>query len=186
MPVTLTLEDGSGIAEANSYGDVSGADTYWGNMPQRSESVAWLAATEDTKKGSLIEATLYTEANYKTFYLGTRKDYDQGLEWPRTFAEGHKFYGVYEDTIPPELKNAIYELAGRAVSSSLSVDVAIAGGVKRLKLKGPDGLEKETEYFGSSSQKKVYGSVLDILSSLLNGSQEGAVGGWAFSFGESE
>lgn len=69
-----------GSASANSYGDVSGATTYFTLTRRKDEwdAVANLSAL--AQEQALFDAMLFIEAQD---YLGSRADTTQALQWPR-------------------------------------------------------------------------------------------------------
>ena len=60
MTITLVVEDGTGLADANSYIASADADTYWANRA----NAAWAALDDDAKAAALIQATQYLDARY--------------------------------------------------------------------------------------------------------------------------
>lgn len=172
--MSLTVEDGSGMAGAESYVTVAEVTTYWGNRTQDAISALWTAATTAVKEGACREAASYLDAVYGPFYKGQRQGYVQGLLWPRSNAKDDAGYAL--PAIPDELKKAMAELAGRAVTDRLAPDVAHGDAVKRVKKKvGP--LETETEYVDGASTRTRYSVVDGLIASLLNSSPSGQSGG---------
>lgn len=165
--MALTVEDGTGIASAASYGSVSGADTYWGERPQNALSATWTAASTANKEGALREATDYLDASFSQYYRGKRAGRVQGLEWPRTDALDDS--GVPLPGLPAELVKATYELAARALSGVLQADLARGGKVKRERVEGAI----EVEYMDGAPTQTSYGVVTMMLAPILNGTQPG-------------
>lgn len=75
--MALVKEDGTGVADANTYNDVADLDTF---MSDR-QIVAWATTDQPTKERCAIEAAEYLDAFYppKSDPLKTT----QGLAWPR-------------------------------------------------------------------------------------------------------
>lgn len=163
--MAITVEDGTGIASAESYVSVADADTYWGNRTHTAFYTAWDAATTATKEGALREASAYLDATWGQYYRGQRRGYVQGLMWPRSDALDNAGYPLPD--LPPEIVAATNELAGRAISARLASDEAKGGKVKRQKVG-----DIEREFFEGASVDKRYGSVNGILASVLNGLQD--------------
>lgn len=173
--MALTVEDGTGVAGADSYVTIAAIDAYWANRPHTSEATTWTAATTANKEGAAREASAYIDATYGQHFKGQRSGYVQGLMWPRTGAEDAAGYPL--PPLPPEIVTAACELAARAVSARLAEDVDQKATIKRFKEKtGP--LEEETEYFEGASSKKGFGFVEGLLASILDGSQPNAGVGW--------
>lgn len=101
MP-TITVEDGSGVADANSYIDVTYLDTYAANL-----GLTLPAATE-TKETYLLVAMEYLEW-YTDNWLGSKAVGTNSLPWPRddVWLEG---FELDDDEIPELLKKAQAQL----------------------------------------------------------------------------
>lgn len=78
MALTLNKEDGTGMADANSYADVADGDMYFEGHLYPS---AWTAATEETKGAALIMATRLVDTQFQ--FNGFRAHETQALQWPR-------------------------------------------------------------------------------------------------------
>jgi hypothetical protein len=81
--MTLLVEDGTGVAGAESYASVSAASDYWAKRPQDALAAAWTASAAPIQEGALREATAYLDATWGSGYLGGRASAAQGLLWPR-------------------------------------------------------------------------------------------------------
>jgi len=108
MAISIIVEDGSGVANANSYVSVADARTY------AAARGVTLSANDDEVAVQLIPAIDYLEAQ-ACRYQGCKTSQTQSLEWPRT--------GVYldkccenpvpipSDVIPKSLISAQVQLA---------------------------------------------------------------------------
>lgn len=111
----LIVEDGSGVAGANSYVSVADAQ-------------AWVAARGLTFTGadSVVEQRLLTAMDlvesYRAQYQGSKTDSAQALQWPRTgvYVDGA---ALAEDAIPKELVGALVQLAYDSQSEDLQPNV---------------------------------------------------------------
>ena len=112
MAVTLIVEDGTGIADANSYVSEAEYLDYWTN---RGNATA-MAITGDDLKSLLIQATDYVESVYYGKWLGDSLTATQALEFPRVI-------DLVDVGVPSRLKKACFELALKANSGSLLTDV---------------------------------------------------------------
>lgn len=158
MAITLTVEDGTGIADANTYVDLDYANTYLTNRG-RSE---WTALDEEVKKQCLILGTDYIDKLYK--WYGRRKFKSQVLAFPRVDLYDSDNFSV--DGIPVNLKKAVCEAAylNRSVETLFSTKDS-DGTVKREKV---DTLE--VEYFENTKSTEIdYTSIYDVLNTLLFG-----------------
>lgn len=105
----LIIEDGTGLAEAESYISVADADSYCSKLGH----AAWLAGlAEDKKETALRQATSYIDARYP--FRGEKLTDDQALEWPRA--------GMPRPQ--KRILDATCELAVRALAGPLYVDVS--------------------------------------------------------------
>lgn len=174
--MALLVEDGSGVAGAESYAAVAAATAYWANRPQDPNAAIWTAAASVTGKqdGSLREASAYLDATFGASYVGSRKTAEQGLLWPRVdrssgsdtpLIDGD---GLPVAALPVALVTAAIELAARATVAPLAPDTTSQGWVKRRKEKvGP--LEEEIEYGAAGPQDGSYGFVERLLGPLIGG-----------------
>ncbi len=113
MAILITVEDGTIVANANSYISVAEARTYAENRG------VVLPVDNDKVAAMLIQATDFLESKC-CLYAGTKTDPAQSLEWPRTDAYilGGEPYDSH--TIPKNLKSA-QAAAVIAVSQGLSL-----------------------------------------------------------------
>ena len=137
----LIVEDGTVVADANSYCSISFADSY--HTLRANET--WDGASEAEKVSALIKASDYLSSRWR--FVGTRSDEDQTLEWPRDDAEDVNGF-EQEDNVPEVVKQTVAEYAVRSLSNPLLPDPAVDENGKYITLKrekvGP--LEEETRY----------------------------------------
>lgn len=111
MPITLVIEDGSGVLNANVYSDVTYVDNYHSDRGHAS----WASFDAEKKKSCMIRATDYVEKRFGLRYRGRRLSRDQGLQWPRADAYDDSGYLFSSSSaIPKQLKMAIAEYSLRA------------------------------------------------------------------------
>ena len=160
--VSLIVEDGSCVPDANSYVSLDYADTYLRNTGRAD----WFNKTEDERKSLLINATAYIDRTYsKVGWKGMKKYHrNQPLCFPRV--ELYDKDGDEVLDIPEELKQAVREAGfiNTTVSSLFDVKDS-AGTVKRQKV---DVLEVEY-YSQADSTSGNYVSRFTVLDSLLAG-----------------
>lgn len=178
--MNFVVEDGTGLANSNSYASVAEADNYFDDRGV----VAW-TGDPTVKQGALVRATSFIDVTFRLRFTGYRtKRHLQALEWPRTGAyydnvmpqtppDNYPFgvgFGLYEyepiepTTIPKELKAATCEAALRELSGagSLTPDLDPSGSVKRERAG-----DTEREYFGASSLARTYPGIFAVISGLL-------------------
>jgi hypothetical protein len=174
--MAFVLEDGTGIAGANSYAALGFADAYFSDRG----NTAW-AGTDPVKEAALIRGTDYVEALHKTRWIGDEPvEPDQGLSWPRLF-EGEVLVAPdFRAGVPLLLQKAVCEYALRALTGPLLPDPAIdASGFSVVTTKKKVGpIEKEFRAQGMSSQPRLirpYPEADFLLRELLRPGQGGRV-----------
>jgi len=79
MALTLTKEDGTGKADANSYASVADGDAYHeGHL----YATAWTGSTTANKEKALVFATRLIDAEWR--FRGAKLSGAQSLQWPRS------------------------------------------------------------------------------------------------------
>jgi len=164
----FVVEDGTGLANANSYGSFAGYVAYWtdrGAVPGEAQAVI---------EAALIKATDYLGFRY--CWRGIRLTTAQALDWPRhcAYAEAAADgYWVPIEGVPVEVVKATYELGKRALAGELAPDPTtdetgqIAQG-SRIKV-GP--IEEELTFSGSGpSTFKRFPAVDQLLRNLVTSS----------------
>ena len=107
MALTLILETGAGLANANSYATVAESDAYHdGHL----YATAWTGATSGNKAAALVMATRLIDAEIQ--FLGLRTIMTQALQWPRTDVPNPDADAVLADNaLPAVLVRATCEQA---------------------------------------------------------------------------
>lgn len=162
--MALITEDGSGLANAESYVSVSDAAAY-----AAARGLTFPASPTDKAEQALRRATAWLDGRYRSRFPGQRKNgRDQALEWPRVYACDRDGNEIASDEVPVEIVNATIEAAVRemAAPSSLSPDVTPGKVKKRAKV---DTIEVEYAVgTGTAYDQRPVVSVIDgILSGLL-------------------
>lgn len=118
--MSMIVEDGTGLPDAESYCSAAEAAAYFS---KRGRADDWDAV--DDKEAALRNATDYLEKTHRGRWLGRRSTAAQALDWPRTDVPWDDSpLGVRPDNaLPSELKYAVAELAIRAASASLLEDL---------------------------------------------------------------
>ena len=103
MP-TITVEDGTGIANANSYITLVYFTDYCSDLGLTTSDSNEL---EDEDEESLQKAMLRSMAFIDSHdFKGYKADDDYSLEWPRVGVEDRNGYAIDSDEIPTNLKLA--------------------------------------------------------------------------------
>lgn len=151
--MSIVVEDGTGLSNAESYLSVSGADSYHTNRGNDS----W-TGSDAVKEQALRKATEYLDNHYQwigDIYLTT-----QTLNWPRTFAYDSQGRAV-NNIVPSKVENAAAELALLALSEDLVPVTTSSDYAKREKVG-----DLEIEYRDSAPASRQFTNVDRILSGL--------------------
>ena len=111
MALVLIKEDGSGMADANSYASAADGDLYFeGHL----YATAWTAAVTATKEAALVMATRLIDSQYQ--FGGTKVSDEQALQWPRENCrdlDAGRWSGgvVANDLVPKGVVDATCEMA---------------------------------------------------------------------------
>ena len=158
--MTIIVEDGTGLANAESYVSVVDANTYHSKIGND----AWIDLDTSVKEQLLRKATDYMVAQYRLQYAGYRRYSTQSLDWPRLYVPlidslSANVFPQYVDfdIVPTTVKNACAELALKAYTAILMQD--LTQGVIREKV---DVIEVEYDKF--SPQQTRYEQIDAMLS----------------------
>jgi hypothetical protein len=125
MPLVLIKENGSGLANANSYADVAEGDAFHEAHLYASD---WTGASAGNKAVALMMATRLIDAHYQ--FRGFKANTTQSLQWPREFArddDALRVSGIAglmsrseyfaSDSIPKVLRDATIETARELIKA---------------------------------------------------------------------
>jgi len=131
--MSLITEDGTGLANAESYISVDDCTTYLNNVG----ATIWQTISLAEQEQALRRATSYLVGFYRLKWKGRRVIITQALDWPRVGVvledfggsqgrQGMGSYGLFQvpfNIVPVEVKNACAELALRATMGPLADDL---------------------------------------------------------------
>lgn len=161
--MALVVEDGTGLANAESYVDVAYCDAYF----TARNNTTWAAiATSALKEGYIRQAMDYLSL-YTRSWKGSRLQLGQALDWPRwnvVRPEITDYLTLDPNVIPVEIKNAVAELALRASAGPLLPDETSPFVLKEAV--GP----LSREYAPGSSRTPRYGAIEGLLGPFLRSS----------------
>lgn len=175
MAITLVVEDGTGLATANTYTSAMDADLYNANLGR----AEWTVLDADAKASALIKATQFIDASFQ--WIGVRMFRVQTLAWPRhagLVASGESVLLVDRDGfdiegVPGQVPRAVAEAAFLSLSNDLFQIADPNGKVIRDKT---DVLE--TEYQPDSpSLKPAAPTVFSAVNLMLRGLYSAPTGG---------
>ena len=159
--MSLIVEDGTGIVDAESYCTVAFADTY---HVARGNETTWRDQDKPVKEIALRKATEYIDLRFGSRFKGSVEfpDTPQALLFPRIDIEG------YTD-VPICLQRAVAEYALRSLTTALAPDpTADATGravAFRSEKVGP--IQEKTGYFNVVSPFSSYPLADALLRPLL-------------------
>ncbi len=121
--MALIVEDGSGVAGAESYITLAAASTYHANRGDTSFSGL---ATDALREAALRKATDYMLQMYRERWKGLRVSASQALDWPRQGVEYDDALMAYvaQTVVPNEVQWACAELALSSIAGALAPDLA--------------------------------------------------------------
>ena len=156
--ISLIVEDGSCVQNANCYVSLDYADEYMRDTGK----TGWDDKTDNEKKSFLINATAYIDRTYSRLGWKGIKKYrrKQSLCFPRVELYDKDGYEV--EGIPEELKKAVCEAGFISITTSLFTVKDASGTVKRQKV---DVLE--VEYYSEQDASGEYISRFTVLDYLL-------------------
>lgn len=158
----LVIEDGTGVATANTYALVATADVYhslYGNT-------AWDEADGDQKATALVNATQYIDLRWSFLGIATNPadplTVGQALSWPRSSADGSNLFDCQgtewgDDEIPTQIIEATFEYAlafivnGRLLPDPTVIDTSDRRIKKTREKIGP--IEEQVEYSDTRSPR---------------------------------
>lgn len=126
--MSLIVEDGSGVANANSYNALADADAFFAAR----NNTTWAALDQtDQKIPYLIQAVDYMQQAFRPRWKGWRHLTTQVLDWPRLWVDQFDSPGNYgpnpyyfaPTTIPQEVKTAQLLLALKITNGDLAPDL---------------------------------------------------------------
>ena len=112
MAFVFTVETGAGLSTANAYISVAFANDYHTGRG----NAAWAGSTIE-KQQAIVRATDYLDKRFGPRFVGTRRNSQQALEWPRLDAfdqDDFLLQGPLDD-VPRQLQKACAEYALRAI-----------------------------------------------------------------------
>lgn len=161
--MAITVEDGTGKADADALWTLADVDSY---HTDRGNST-W-TGTDATKEEAIRRATAWLSAHF-TWKGRETHGRDQALAWPRAWVVDDDGWPIEQDEIPTEVKHALAEAALRELVTPgfFTPDVTLTDRVKRERV-GPI----ESEYFAPANvdaARPVVTLITDMLRGLIRG-----------------
>lgn len=173
--MTLIVETGAGLVDADAFISVTFADDYHA----ANGNTTW-TGDDAVKEVAIRRATAFMSAGYDWAGLRT-KGRAQSLAWPRSGVVDDEGYGILSTEIPPELKQAVAEIALRELvdPGSMTPDFKASEQVKREKI-GSLEVEYLNASMSASSIKPVVSIVNDLIGQFLCRNGGSAISGNSF------
>lgn len=150
----FTVEDGTGLADANSYCSLAFADSYHDAQGNPS---AWLSAAPVTKRDALRRAAESLDLRYGHRWTGIRQSSEQGLDWPRLMVTDSAGNDVEDDVVPNRVKQAAAVAALQLLQGDELVPVSLTTADISSESKTlPGGIGKSVTYMGGKSATPVF------------------------------
>lgn len=153
--MALIVEDGTGLANAESYVSLSDLSAY---IASRGLTLSG----SDTAKERLVRRAMDYVESYGHRFTGIKLTREQALQWPRAYARIDGF-DPPSDEIPQRLKNAVCQLA---VDISSQDEFPIGDGREVIKEK-IGAIETEYQPSGQRAILPVFSKVEALLRPLL-------------------
>src|SRR4051812_48686979 len=100
--MTILVEDGTGLIDANSYVDETTFETYCDDRG--------LTPASGDVEAALVRATAAIDANWNGRFPGYKvKGRQQALQWPRAVAYDTDQQAIDSESVPPEIIQATCE-----------------------------------------------------------------------------
>src|SRR5450756_1671233 len=115
----IVVEDGTVVANANSFVIPTDADAYWAD---RGDTV-WANYSGSQKQTAILKAGDYLKNEARFDWRGTRVSYAQLMPWPRSGAAIVHGPTIPNNVIPGLIKYAQIELAYRAALADVQPDL---------------------------------------------------------------
>lgn len=156
--MTITVEDGTVVPNADSYVTVAEADAVLVEDIAL-DSAAWNALDEENKEEFLKVATRFLERRFRWYGLPTVSG--QSLQWPRTKNFDDKGDVINPGTIPKQLKDAQIELARYFTTEPEdTVQIVDGGGIPKTWVTDGLSMTFDTDALDSSSDQKGEGILM--------------------------
>ncbi len=169
--MALIVEDGSGLANAESYNSVAEIIAYVTAFKSAAELATWNAAAD--QEISARVGAQYIDSTCRGRWKGYRANELQALAWPRSSVEDGDGYYLLSTALPAALKQAHAEASFRHASGDVLISDESAGANIKSESKSLGPLSKAVVYDGVKASSKAYPIIDRLLADLLEGTASG-------------
>jgi len=172
--MALIVEDGTGLADAESYNSLEEIAEYATN-----HGLTFAISPAEAAEAAARRATTWLDGTYRGRYSGTRLNgRDQALQWPREDATDAEDEDIATDEVPAEIKAAHAEAAIRELASPGALNPDFVSGTQAVRKKvGSIEVEYRDVVMGPEMVRPVVNVVDDILAPLLGNSRSPVISG---------
>lgn len=163
--MALIVEDGSLVANADSYISLEDAQTFVENYYSEYDSDAAVFLGLSTGRQEVIarRATYDLDRKYRNRWKGFKRVQSQSLDWPRVDVADEDDYDVPEDSIPRRLQRAQIEIMIRLANEVAIFEDQARGG--RIKSEKVDVIA--VSYFANAPSTTLFEGLDAVLKGLL-------------------
>lgn len=168
MTIALTVEDGTGLSDANTFVSLVDAKARWDGR-----GISYSAYADDVLNGALVRASSFlTDAySWDGYRINGR---DQALAWPRKCVTDRDGYLVADDAVPREIIAATCEIAivEAATPGAMNPSVVLSEKVVSEQV-GSIRVEYANTYSSAEDSRPTLTIVNDLIDQFLsNGGDE--------------
>lgn len=173
--MALTVEDGTGLAAADSWVTLVEATTWHSDMG----NTTWASGTYDDtqREAALRRAARFLSDSFAWIGYPTNNR-TQNLAWPRFYVSDEDNLSIASDEIPVEIKRAQFEVALEELVTprAMSPTVTLSNRVKMEQV-GPLKVEYLSSYTSAFHDRPQMLSVLDMITQFMEKSSGNAKAG---------
>lgn len=130
--MTITVEDGTGLANANAYVSISDVTAYATSV----NDTTWTGLGTPAQEAAIVQATMYLDT--QNTFLGTRTSQTQALSWPRSgVVDTSEGTTIAANSVPLAVRRACSALALKASSGTVLLEDLAHGGAVKSETVGP-------------------------------------------------
>lgn len=165
--MALTIEDGTGLADADSLVAVADVTTYLSARYTTSQLATWTAGSSGDKEIWTRQACQFLALTYGPSIKGKRANETQALPLPRAGMADDDGFLIEDDAIPQAFIDAQCELTLRAASGRLDADATASASGITSESASVGGISESVSYAGVKATQSTYTIVDRILAPYL-------------------
>ena len=168
--MALIVENGTGLADAESYISVLDCDTILAEWGRTTDD--WSALSETEKEGLLRNSTMYIDADYGSRFSGSVLNETQALAWPRQNAYKTNGQSIPSNIVPAEVQRACAFIAVETIEGGVYLDDENGARIASESVGlGQSALTESKSYIGGKDTSYNSKSADLVLKPLLSGAR---------------